>query len=120
MYNIKLTIILTLLSIFIIACSSNEVTKTNGYYGKWTLLKVEYEDGDFKDLRNKAGHFINIGETEVSEIMAEYGVRTYPYTQEGNVLTVTSGTRNVFWTIVKSSEHAMEIDTPIGRYVLSR
>ena len=52
--------------------------------------------------------------------MAEYGVRTYPYTQEGNVLTVTSGSRNVFWTIVEKSEHSMEIDTPIGRYVLTR
>ena len=84
------------------------------------LTKVVYDDGDFKDLSNKPGYFINIGKTEVSEIMAEYGVRTYPYTQEGDVFIVTTGSHDVTWSIVESSEHSMEIDTPIGRYVLTR
>jgi len=107
-------------SILLMACASTLEVDVNNYYGKWRLIKVVYDDGDFKDLTNKSGHFINIGKTEVSEIMAEYGVRTYPYTQEGNVFTVTSGSRNVFWTIVEKSEHSMEIDTPIGRYILTR
>lgn len=120
MFNIKSIIVCVLLSFFIIACASNTEIEGASYYGKWRLIKVVYDDGDFKDLTNKSGHFINIGKTEVSEIMAEYGVRTYPYTQEGNVFTVTSGSRNVFWTIVEKSEHSMEIDTPIGRYILTR
>lgn len=120
MLNIKSIIVGLVFSIFIVACTSNKEVESNSYYGKWTLIMVVYDDGDFKDLTNKSGHFINIGKTEVSEIMAEYGVRTYPYTQEGNVFTVTSGSRNVFWTIVEKSEHSMEIDTPIGRYILTR
>ena len=106
--------------IFISACTSNTEPKNNGHYGKWTLLKVVYEDGDFKDLSKETGHFIKIGKTEVSEIMAEYGVRSYPYTQKGNVLNVAYVGGDDTWTIVKSSEHTMEIDTPIGRYILSR
>jgi hypothetical protein len=120
LFNIKLIIISILLSLCVIACVSNTGLESNRYHGKWTLNKVIYDDGDFKDLSDKSGHFINIGKTEVSEIMAEYGVRTYPYTQEGDVFTVTTGTRDVTWTIIESSEHSMKIDTPIGRYVLTR
>lgn len=120
MLNIKSIIVSIFLSILLLACASKTEVEGNSYYGKWTLNKVIYESGRFKDLSNKPGYFINIGKSEVSEIMAENGVRTYPYTQEGDVFTVTSGTRDVTWTIVESSEHAMEIDTPIGRYVLTR
>ncbi len=120
MLSIKSIIISVLLSVFIVACTSNKEVGSNAYYGKWTLTKVVYDDGDFKDLINKPGHFINIGKAEVSEIMAEYGVRTYPYTQEGDVLNVNYGSGIDIWTIVESTEHSMEIDTPIGRYVLTR
>lgn len=117
---IQSIIICIFISLSLTACASKSEVDGNSYYGKWTLIKVVYDDGDFKDLSNTSGHFINIGKTEVSEIMAEYGVRTYPYTQEGNVLTVTSGPHDFTWTIVESSEHSMEIDTPIGRYILTR
>ena len=117
---IKSIIICIFISLSLTACVLGAEIEGASYYGKWRLIKVVYDDGDYKDLSNKPGHFITIDKTEVSEIMAEYGVRTYPYTQEGNVLTVTSGSRNVFWTIVEKSEHSMEIDTPIGRYVLTR
>jgi hypothetical protein len=52
--------------------------------------------------------------------MAEYGVRTYPYTQEGNVLNVDYGSGMDTWIIIEALEHSMKIDTPIGRYVLTR
>lgn len=120
MFNIKSIVVCVLLSFLIIAYSSNTEIEGATYYGKWRLIKVVYDDGDFKDLSNKSGHFINIGKTEVSEIMAEYGVRTYPYTREGNVLNVAYASGHDTWTIVKSSENSMEIDTPIGRYVLTR
>lgn len=120
MLNIKSIIVGLVFSIFIVACTSNKEVESNSYYGKWTLIKVVYDDGDFKDLSNETGHFINIGKTEVSEIMAEHGVRTYPYTQEGDVLNVTTGTHDVTWTIVEPLEHSMKIDTSIGRYILTR
>ncbi|MFT7110993.1 MAG: hypothetical protein ACI843_002670 [Psychrobacter glaciei] len=120
MLNIKSIIVGLVFSIFIVACTSNTEVESNGYYGRWTLAKVVYDDGDFKDLSNETGHFINIGKTEVSEIMAENGVRTYPYTQEGDVLNVDYGSGIDTWTIVEPLEHSMKIDTPIGRYVLTR
>lgn len=120
MSNIKLIIVCIFLSIFIVACTSNAEVESNSYYGKWTLNQVVYDNGDFKDLSNKPGHFINIGKTEVSEFLGEYGVRTYPYIQEGDVLSVTYGSSVGTWTIIESSEYSMKIDTPIGRYVLAR
>jgi hypothetical protein len=118
--NLKSIIVYVFLSFLLSACASKAEVESNSYYGKWTLNKVIYESGRFKDLSNKPGYFINIGKSEVSEIMAEHGVRTYPYTQEGDVLNVTTGTHDVTWTIVEPSEYSMKIDTPIGRYVLTR
>ena len=69
MLSIKSIIVSVLLSVFIVACTSNKEVGSNAYYGKWTLTKVVYDDGDFKDLSNKSGHFISIGKTEVSDVM---------------------------------------------------
>jgi hypothetical protein len=117
MYKIKSTIIYMITSVFVIACTFPTVEDNNSYYGKWRLNTVVYDDGDFKDLSNKAGHFINFSKTEVSEIMAAYGVRTYPYIQESDVFIVTYASGKDTWTIVESSEHSMQIDAPNGRYV---
>ncbi|MFT7260524.1 MAG: hypothetical protein ACI9MS_002393 [Glaciecola sp.] len=120
MLNIKSIIVCFFFSLFITACTSNSEVESNSYYGKWTLNKVVDEDGDFNDFSREPGNYVHIKKSEVSEIIAGHGVRTYPYTQKGNVFTVTSGTRDVIWTIVESTEHSMKIDTPIGRYILTR
>ena len=120
MLNIKLIIVYIFSSILLVACASNTEAGSNSYYGKWTLNKVVDEDGDFRDFTKKPGNFVHIKKSEVSEIIAGHGVRSYSYTQRGNVLTLTSGTHDFIWTIMESSEHSMEIDTPIGRYVLTR
>lgn len=120
MFNIKSIIVGLFFSIFIIACTFNTGVESNSYYGKWTLNKVVDEDGDFRDFTKEPGNFVHIKKSEVSEIIAGHGVRSYSYTQRSNVLTLTSGTHDFIWTIVESSEHSMEIDTPIGRYVLTR
>jgi len=118
--NIKSIIVGLFFSIFIIACTFNTGVDSNTYYGKWTLNKVVDEDGDFRDFTKEPGNFINIGKSEVSEIIAGHGVRSYSYIQRDNVLTLTSGTHDFIWTITESSEHSMEIGTPIGRYILTR
>ena len=118
--SIKSNLVGLFLSVFVVACTSNTEVENNSYYGKWTLNKVVDEDGDFRDFTKEPGNFVHIKKSEISEIIAGHGVRTYPYTQEGDVFIVTTGTHNVIWTIVESSEHSMEIDTPIGRYVLTR
>ena len=120
MLNIKSIIVGLFFSIFITACISNTEVEKNTYYGKWTLNKVVDEDGDFRDFTKEPENFVHIKKSEVSEIIAGHGVRRYSYIQRGNVLTLTSGTHDFIWTITESSEHSMEIDTPIGRYILSR
>jgi hypothetical protein len=102
------------------ACASTAEVDSNTYYGKWTLNKVVDEDGDFRDFTKEPGNFVHIKRSEVSEIIAGHGVRSYPYTQEGDVLILISGGVPIVWSIVENSEHSMKIDTPIGRYILSR
>lgn len=120
MLNIKSIIICIFASILLMACASSSEVDSNTYYGKWTLNKVVDEDGDFRDFTKEPGNFVHIKKSEVSEIIAGHGVRSYSYIQRGNVLTLTSGTHDFIWTIMESSEHSMKIDTPIGRYILSR
>ena len=120
MFNIKSIIVGLFFSIFIIACTFNTGVESNSYYGKWTLNKVVDEDGDFRDFTKEPGNFVHIKKSEVSEIIAGHGVRSYPYTQEGDVLTLISGGVPIIWSVVESTEHSMKIDTPIGRYILTR
>lgn len=117
---IQSIIICIFISLSLTACASKSEVDGNSYYGKWTLNKVIDEDGDFRDFTKEAGNFVHIKEAEVSEIIAGHGVRSYLYSQQGNVFKLTSGPHNFTWTIVESSEHSMEIDTPIGRYILTR
>jgi hypothetical protein len=118
--NIKSIVVFVLLSFSITACTFNTGVDSNIYYGKWTLNKVVDEDGDFRDFTKEPGNFVHIKKSEVSEIIAGHGVRSYSYIQRDNVLTLTSGTHDFIWTITESSEHSMKIDTSIGRYVLTR
>lgn len=113
-------ILCIIFSILMAACSSTTEVEHTGYYGKWTLNKVVDEDGDFRGFTNHPGNFVHIKETEISEIIAGHGVRSYPYTQSGDVLTLISGGIPINWIIVISTENSLEIDTPIGRYILSR
>ncbi|MFT6189016.1 MAG: hypothetical protein ACJARQ_000748 [Oleispira sp.] len=102
------------------ACASNTEVGSNSYYGKWTLNKIIYKSGRSRDFTKEPGNFVHIKETEVSEIIVGHGVRSYPYTQETNVLTLISGGEPDIWRVVESTEHSMKIDTSIGRYVLTR
>ncbi len=117
--NISVTLYI-IISLFIVACASTTEVENTGYYGKWTLNKVIDEDGDFRDFTNLPGNFVHIKKSEISEIIAGHGVRSYPYTKNGDVLTLISGGVHFNWIIVVSTQRSLEIDTPIGRYILSR
>ena len=107
-------------SLFIVACASTTGVENTSLYGKWTLNKVVDEDGDFRDFTNHPGNFVHIKQSEVSEIIAGHGVRSYPYSKNGDVLTLISGGVPINWIIVVNTERLLELDTPIGRYILSR
>lgn len=118
--KIRRTLVGIIISLFVVACVSTTGVENTSLYGKWTLNKVVDEDGDFIDFTNHPGNFVHIKQSEVSEIIAGHGVRTYPFTQEGDVLTLISGGVPINWIIVASTEGSLELDTPIGRYSLSR
>lgn len=90
------------------------------YYGKWTLIKIVYQNGDIRDLTEQPVNYVHIKENEISEVMPGYGVRTYNYIEKDNTLLIMAGNRLSTWKIVKSTQNAMEIETSAGRYVLVR
>ncbi|MFT7110991.1 MAG: hypothetical protein ACI843_002668 [Psychrobacter glaciei] len=118
--NIKSIIICIFASFLLVACASNTEVGSNSYYGKWTLNEIIYKSGRSRVFTKEPRNFVHIKETEISEIIVGHGVRSYPYTQEGDVLILISGGEPDIWSVVESTEHSMEIDTPIGRYILSR
>jgi hypothetical protein len=120
LFNIKSIIICILTSFLLVACASNTEVGSNSYHGKWALTEIIYNSGRSRDFTKEPGNFVHIKETEISEIIVGHGVRSYPYTQEGDVLTLISGGEPDVWSVVESTEHSMKIDTPIGRYILTR
>lgn len=120
MLNIKSIIICICFSFLLAACASGTGIESNSYHGKWTLNEIIYKSGRSRDFTKEPGNFVHIKETEISEIIVGHGVRSYPYTQEGDVLTLISGGEPDIWSVVESTEHSMKIDTAIGRYILTR
>jgi hypothetical protein len=120
LFNIKSIIICILFSFLLTACVSSTGIESNSYYGKWTLNEIIYKSGRSRDFTKELGNFVHIKETEISEIIVGYGARTYPYTQDANVLTLISGGVPDIWHILENTEHSMKIDTSIGRYILTR
>ena len=118
--NIKSIIICIFSSILLMACASSSEVDSNTYYGKWTLNEIIYKSGRSRDFTKEPGNFVHIKEAEISEIIVGHGVRSYPYTQEGDVLTLMSGGDSLIWGVVESTERSMKIDTSIGRYILTR
>ena len=95
-------------------------TESKIYHGKWTLIKIVYQNGDIRDFTDKPVNYVHIKEHEISEIMPGYGVRTYNYMEKDNILIIMSGNRLSTWKIVKSTQNTMEIETSAGRYILVR
>jgi len=107
-------------SFLLVACASNTEVGSNSYFGKWALNEIIYKSGRSRGFTKEPGNFVHIKETEISEIIVGHGVRSYPYTQEGDVLTLISGGDSLIWGVVESTERSMKIDTSIGRYILTR
>jgi hypothetical protein len=97
-----------------------EVDNLNNHNGKWTLNEIIYKSGRSRDFTQEAGNFVHFKEHEISEIIAGHGVRTYPYTKEGDTYTLISGGEPFTWHVIESTENTMNIETSFGRYSLSR
>lgn len=120
MYKIKASSVCILYAFLVAACASPSGSVSENDYGQWTLNQVVYGDGDSKDFSSNPGNFVDISPAEISEVYAEHGKRTYSYTREGDVLTLFVGSERITWTVVDRTSGGLKIDTPIGRYVLSR
>lgn len=120
LYKIKLTTAFILCAFLITACVSPFGAEVDSDNGQWVLKQVIYDDGDSKDFSSNSGNFVDIGQAEISEVYADHGKRTYPYTRDGDVFTLLVGDERITWTVVDRSSDRLKIDTPIGRYILSR
>ena len=90
------------------------------YHGKWTLVKIVFENGKIQDFSDSPANYVHIKQTEITEEMPGYGVRNYNYFEKNNTFIIMSGNRLSTWQIVKQTENILEIQTAAGRYVLTR
>lgn len=123
------SLIICVFSMFLItACATtNELAQSDGiakehktYYGTWKIIKVVLQNGEIKDFSNAPANYVHIKEAEITEEIAGYGIKNYNYIEKNSLLIVMAGNRVSTWSIVKSTQSAMEIETPAGRYVLVR
>ena len=121
MLNLKSIIFCFFFATILVGCSSIvEVGDRNSLFGKWTLNEIIYKSGRTRDFTKEPGNFVHFKEHEISEIIAGHGVRTYPYTKEGDTYTLISGGEPFTWLVIERTESTMKIDTSFGRYILSR
>ncbi|WP_345423815.1 hypothetical protein [Halioxenophilus aromaticivorans] len=82
------------------------------------MVEIQYDDGASKQLEE--GNAVVFEPSEVVEQIKGSGNRRYPYKASGNTLILNVGATEVNWEIVLFEPNAMEINTPIGMYKLSR
>jgi hypothetical protein len=120
MTNIMKYGLLSFCVLLTLACSVEKDTEKYEIFGKWALKQVAYPDGTHKEFEINSGNYVEIGRGYVVEIMAEDGETNYSYSRQGNNLNLLAGDEIVTWVIGKHEKNEMEIDTPVGRYILSR
>lgn len=90
------------------------------YYGTWKIVNVVLKNGEIKDFSNGPADYVHINETEIVEEISGYGLNNYNYIENNNIIIVMAENRVSKWSILKSTENTMELETPAGRYVLVR
>ena len=93
---------------------NNNPAMHKSYLGKWTLIKIVYPNGDIKDFSEQPANYIHINQTEITENMPGYGIKTYNYIEKDNTLIIMAGNRLSAWTIKNSSQNTLEIETAAG------
>lgn len=100
--------------------STGTEAEHKSYYGTWTIMKVVLKNGEIKDLTNGPIDYVHIRKSEIAEQISGYGIKNYNYIETDNTLIVMAGNRVSTWKIIENTRNTMEIDTPIGRYILTR
>ena len=86
--------------------------------GRWVMTEVVYDDGSVNQL--ETGNFVDIDANTITEVIKDHGSRQYPYTRQGNVLTLTADDEQITWQILSQDTHRLDVATPIGKYKLTR
>jgi len=100
------------------ACVSKSENESQGIYYQWTLEKIIYDDESINRLEQ--GNFVQIHQDYILEIIKGHGNRRYAFSREQDVLTLISDNNHVIWEIIKQDRKELQIQTPIGLYVLTR
>lgn len=102
----------------ITACVMDSEQSQSNIYDTWALEKIVYDDESVNALEK--GNFVEIQKDFILEIIKGHGKRRYSYTQQNEMLSLTSGHDVITWEIIKLEDQKLQIKTPIGLYVLTR
>lgn len=86
--------------------------------GHWNMTAIRYEDGSEQAL--SGANAVIIDSDHVTEVYEGQGRRRYPYRRNGTILWLDAGGSRVNWTVVSQGDKSLELDTPIGTYLLTR
>ena len=111
-----------LLCIFILlnltACVPDTEQSQSNIHDTWVLEKIVYDDESVNALEK--GNFVEIQQDHILEVIKGHGKRRYSYTQKNEILRLTSGHDVITWEIIQLDDQILQIETPIGLYVLTR
>jgi len=82
------------------------------------MTGIIYEDGSINMLG--PGNYVAFANDNIVEGIKGQGKRRYPYTRLGEALKLVVDDGEVLWFVVKQTNDELNIDTPIGRYLLIR
>lgn len=100
------------------ACATDAKPKKIEIYDSWKLEKIVYADKSINEL--EPGNFVQIHKNYILEIMKGYGERRYSYTKQGKILDLAAENETVIWKITRHNANELQIETPIGLYILTR
>ena len=107
---LKMLSVTFLFLIFSMGCIPESSANKDEINGKWQLIEVQYE----------GGNFVVIEDARIIEIFSNQSRKAYSYYRDDNILYVTSGDEIIEWEILSLDNFNLHVKTPIGVYILKR
>lgn len=114
-YVIQYSPFIVFILLMLSACT---VDIESSFIGRWSMERIEYSDGSH--TVPEGNNAVTFSDSHIIEHIDGHGNRRYSYSRSEEVLTVMDDTSEMEWVILNQGQDHMEIETPIGVYVLSR